>query len=89
MTRKKIIFVIVEGPSDLTALGLFFNRFFDANSVYVHIVHGDLTTQKGIIRDNIANIVRNYANSTHLKKVILRRLFMSLTWMVHTFLKVR
>lgn len=34
----------------------------------MHIVHGDLTTQKGIIRDNIANIVRNYANSTYLKK---------------------
>ena len=32
MARKKIVFVIVEGPSDSDALGLYFNRFFDRNS---------------------------------------------------------
>lgn len=34
----------------------------------MHIVHGDLTTMKGKIKDNVANIVRSYANSTHLQK---------------------
>ncbi|MCR4819161.1 MAG: hypothetical protein K5841_09430 [Fretibacterium sp.] len=68
MARKKIVFVIVEGPSDEEALGLFFNRIYDKSSVHVHIVHGDLTTMNGNIRNRIADAVREYANSTHLKK---------------------
>ena len=66
MARKKIVFVIVEGPSDDEALGLFLTRIYDKNKVYVHIVHGDLTTTTGKIKDKIADAVRAYANSTHL-----------------------
>lgn len=69
MARKKVVFVIVEGPSDDDALGVFFNRIYNKNSVYVHIIHGDLTTMNGSIKNRIADAVRNYANSTHLKKV--------------------
>lgn len=69
MARKKIVFVIVEGPSDEEALGLFFNRIYDKNTVHVHIVHGDLTTMSGSIKNRIADAVRTYANSTHLKKL--------------------
>lgn len=68
MARKKIVFVIVEGPSDEEALGLFLNRIYDKNSVHVHIVHGDLTTMTGNIKNRIAEEIRAYANSTHLKK---------------------
>ncbi len=68
LAHKKIVFVIVEGPSDEEALGLFFNRWYDKNSVYVHIVHGDITTMTGNIKNRIADVIRNYANSTHLKK---------------------
>lgn len=68
LARKKIVFVIVEGPSDEDALGVFFNRIYDKNSVYVHIIHGDLTTMNGSIKNRIADAVRNYANSNHLKK---------------------
>ena len=41
MTRKKIVFVIVEGPSDDEALGAIFSRAFDKNAVYVEVMHGD------------------------------------------------
>lgn len=68
LTRKKIVFVIVEGPSDEDALGVFFSRIYDKNSVYVHIIHGDLTTINGNIKNKIADTVRGYANSNHLKK---------------------
>ena len=68
LAHKKIVFVIVEGPSDEEALGLFFNRIYDKNSVYIHIVHGDLTTKSGNIKNRIADAVRAYASSTHLKK---------------------
>lgn len=74
LARKKIVFVIVEGPSDEEALGLFFNRIFDKNTVHVHIVHGDLTTMSGSIKNRIADAVRTYANSTHLKKANFREI---------------
>lgn len=68
LAHKKIVFVIVEGPSDNDALELFFNRIFDKNAVYIHIVHGDLTTMSGSIKNRIADAVRAYAKSTHLAK---------------------
>lgn len=68
LAHKKIVFVIVEGPSDEDALGLFFNKIYDKNSVFVHVVHGDITTKKGSIKNRIADIIRAYANSNHLTK---------------------
>lgn len=38
MARKKIVFVIVEGPSDSDALGLYFNRFFLTEILYMCIL---------------------------------------------------
>ena len=53
MARKKIVLVIVEGPSDETALGIMLNQIYDKDSVYVHIMHGDITTRKGVSAENI------------------------------------
>lgn len=53
MKPKKILFIIVEGPSDDAALGVLFNRIFDKNTVYVHIVHADITTESGTTPVNI------------------------------------
>lgn len=47
MAKRKIVFVIVEGPSDDEALGVLFSKIYDKDSVYVHIMHGDITTQAG------------------------------------------
>ncbi len=73
MARKKIVFVIVEGPSDDEALGLLLTKLFDKNRVYVHITHGDITSEKGIINSNIlikiGEMVSNYASSNHLTKI--------------------
>lgn len=69
LARKKIVFIIVEGPSDDEALGVLFNRMFDRNSVFVHIMHRDITTDRGVRQDNIlsrlGNDVRTYAKSNH------------------------
>lgn len=69
MARRKVVFVIVEGPSDETALGIALNQIFDKESVYVHIEHGDITTRKGVCSDNIVakigNEVRGYAKTQH------------------------
>lgn len=69
MARKKVVLVIVEGPSDDTALGIVLNQIYDKDSVYVHIMHGDITTRKGVRSDNIVakigDEVRVYAKSKH------------------------
>lgn len=69
MARKKIVFVIVEGPSDETALGALLSHVFDSSSVFVHIMHRDITTERGINSENIlahlGNEVRWYAKSNH------------------------
>ena len=65
MPRKKIVFVIVEGLSDETALGVLLNRIYDSNVVYVQVMHCDITTELGVNASNviakIGNIVKKYA----------------------------
>lgn len=65
MPRKRIVFVIVEGPSDEEALGVLLNRFFDSNTVYIHVMHSDITSELDVSPDNIVakigNTVRTYA----------------------------
>lgn len=71
MARRKIIFVIVEGPSEDTALGVIFNRLYDKNAVHVEITHGDITSDLSVTSGNIAakigNLIRGYARSNHYK----------------------
>lgn len=79
LARKKVVLVIVEGPSDDTALGIILSQIYDKDSVHVHIMHGDITTRKGVHSGNviakIGNEVRLYAKSQHyspknFKKII-------------------
>ncbi len=77
---KKIVFVIVEGPSDETALGSPFVRIFDQSKVHVEIIWGDLTTE---IQNNATNIVqkvaakiKNYLNKNkpYIKKTDIEKI---------------
>jgi len=72
VARKKIVFIIVEGPSDEEALGAILSRIFSSNTVYVHITHCDITTEKGVtvstILSKAGNIIRQYAVANHYKK---------------------
>ncbi|MBQ7216491.1 MAG: hypothetical protein IJS39_10975 [Synergistaceae bacterium] len=76
MTRKKIVFIIVEDPSDDEALALVFEKFFANDNVFVHITHGDITTQTEAtkILTKIGNIVSKYAKSNHLTKKHFRQI---------------
>lgn len=71
VARKKIVFVIVEGPSDDEALGIIFHRLYDKNVVYLEIVHGDITSELSVTPKNIAakigDWIRRYAKSNHYK----------------------
>lgn len=69
MSRKKVVLVIVEGSSDDTALGVVLDQIYDRDKVHIHIMHGDITTRKGVRSDNIVakigDEVRKYAKSNH------------------------
>ena len=71
VARKKIVFVIVEGPSDDEALGVILTRLYDKSAVHVEITHGDITSDSSVcagnIASNIGNRVRGYAKANHYK----------------------
>lgn len=70
MASKKIVFVIVEGTTDEDALSLMINKIFDKNTVHVHVVHGDITTDSFTtpinVLSRIHNMVSTYAKNYHL-----------------------
>ena len=57
--RRKVVFVIVEGPSDETALEHSFEAFFNPDEVMIKVVHGDMTTKIGATSSNIIASVYN------------------------------
>lgn len=66
--RKKVVFVIVEGPSDQTALGSVLSHSFPDELLHVHVVGGDITTQtteKSDIVQKIADLIRSEAGIYH------------------------
>lgn len=73
VARKKIVLVLVEGPSDDTALGVILNRLFDKSKVHIEIMHGDITADYSIDPKDIVcalgNIVKEYANSMHFSQI--------------------
>ena len=72
MARKKIVFVIVEGPSDDNAIGYFLDKIFDKNIVHVEVMHCDITTKKGTTPQNIqtkcCDVIKGFAKNNHFKK---------------------
>lgn len=72
--NRKIAFVIVEGPSDKEALHVMFERAFNRNGAdsYVYVVHGDITSRRGItpanVRKEIASMVKSYAARNGLRQ---------------------
>lgn len=73
MARKKIVFVIVEGPSDDEALGVLLEKVFNSSTVFVYITHGDITSKPGTdpskILAAVGDLVKGYAKSNHLNNI--------------------
>lgn len=72
MANKKVVFVIVEGPTDRDALGILFDRIFDRQEVIVHVQHGDITSDTTTNASNViakvTQTVKNYAKNNSLKR---------------------
>ena len=71
MTRKKVLLVIVEGPSDETALGYALSHVYDKDQVYVQVIHGDITIKDGVTSTNIVtkvgDEVKKFMINNHFK----------------------
>lgn len=70
--RRKVVLVIVEGPSDETALGQSFEALFDLEEVRIKVVHGDVASDIGSNPSNIVssvgNLVKGWASKYGLKR---------------------
>lgn len=53
MSEKKVIAVIVEGPSDEAALGSILKEYFSQEEIQFVVVHGDITSDDYSLIDNI------------------------------------
>lgn len=72
MARKKIVFVIVEGPSEDDALGVLLDKIYDRDKVYIQITRCDITladyTESSQVLTRITDVVKKYAKDNHLTK---------------------
>ena len=80
MARKKVVFVIVEGPTDELTLGSLYDELFDNQKVFVDVMHCDILTdylnnnkpfheqRSSNIKNEITNIVKAYAENNFLTK---------------------
>ena len=77
LAGKQVVFVIVEGPSDQTALSMGLSQVYDRDRVFLHIMYGDITSRSGVTPDNIVrkigDEVKAYAKNQHLNDLILKR----------------
>lgn len=53
MNEKKVVIVVVEGPSDENALGGILKEFFSSEEVQFKVVHGDITSDETTAVDNV------------------------------------
>lgn len=59
MNEKKVVAVIVEGPSEEAALGSILKEYFSNEEVQFVVVHGDITIKDYISVDNIISKINN------------------------------
>ena len=58
--KKKVVSVVVEGPSDENALGILLSEFFSSDSIKFVIIHGDITTQRDVTENNIISKIDEF-----------------------------
>lgn len=54
---KKVILVIVEGPTDEDALSSVLKQIFSSAEVHFHVIYGDITTEDAITANNAKSYV--------------------------------
>ena len=70
MAKKKVVMILLEGPSDATALGAYFKDFFSNDKVVTNILYTDITSQHGVYPDTIkARVGRHISNELRRLKL--------------------
>lgn len=70
MAKKKVVMILLEGPSDATALGAYFKDFFSNDKVVTNILYTDITSQHGVYPDTIkAKVGRHISNELRRLKL--------------------
>lgn len=59
-SKRKIVFIIVEGISDQTALAAIMSKLIKTENVIVEFTRGDITTEFGVSPPNIASKIGNF-----------------------------
>ena len=67
MSEKKVIAVIVEGPSDENAIGGILKEYFSSEEVQFAVVHGDITSNDNTTSDNVINRINDLINGIKSK----------------------
>ena len=57
MNEKKVVTVIVEGPSDENAIGGILKEFFSSEEVQFAVVHGDITSNYSTTKENVWSLI--------------------------------
>ena len=64
MNEKKVVTVIVEGPSDENAIGGILKEFFSSEEVQFAVVHGDITSNYSTRRCRQRRTVEDFSGNT-------------------------
>ena len=59
MGEKRVVAVIVEGPSDESAIGSILKEFFSSEEVQFAVVRGDITSDRFTTSDNIVKRIED------------------------------
>ncbi|SEA91096.1 hypothetical protein SAMN05216349_1519 [Oribacterium sp. KHPX15] len=62
--EKKVIAVIVEGPTDVEAIGSILKSYFSSDEVQFVVIHGDITTQEFVSAENIISKIDEQVHIT-------------------------
>lgn len=52
---KKVVIVIVEGPSDESAIGSLLKEYFSSDETYFVVTHGDITSRNDVDSTNVVS----------------------------------
>lgn len=58
--KRKVIIVIMEGPSDEAALGSVLKECFSSNELSFYVTHGDITSRPGIRAENVIKEINKF-----------------------------
>lgn len=84
MNEKKVIAVIVEGPSDEAALGTVFKEYFSGDEVQFVVIHGDITAEDYSSLDNIVKRINTLVDSVKQRYGYKTEDFMQIIHIVDT-----